>query len=431
MARQRVPLEPLRYWPAPQPSLSVWSVARVKRALEDHERGRFRESAQLAAAMDRNPRIQSALNTRILAVLGLPFAVHPADEADKRRSASVAKRFEPVWRQALPESTLGTLLRWKLMLGLAVAEQVYATRGPDGWRPKRLKVVHPYHLEFDPVAERLFVYTADGRVPIEPGDPRWVVFSARDDDPWMAGIVRCLGMEDTARAYAIRDWVRRCEKHGLPIALAKVPERASAEDKDRFFDDVSHLGAESTVMAAQGATAQDSFDLELAEIADSKGELFSTLIDKMDTDVAIAILGQNLSSEVKGGSFAAAKSQERVRADLTEADAEFIATTAHDQIAAPWAQFNFGDPELAPWATYDATPPEDAAQVATTLKAAGEALAAWRSELAPQGLAPDAKAAAERFGLAVVPLAETTPPEPSPAPPGVPSDAADPQTEDA
>jgi phage gp29-like protein len=401
----RAPLKPFKYWPAPTPDLSLWNVARVKRALLAHEQGDFRDSAYLASAMDRNPRIASALNTRILAVLGLPFAVQPS-EAHKQRSGPLAKRLEARWFGILPEPVLRRVLRRALTLGATICEQVYDTRGGDGWWPQTLRPVHPHHQRWDDVRGRWLVMTTEGEVVVEPGDPQWVVFQHSATEPWMDGVVRCLGMEDAIRAYAVRDWARRSEKHGLPIAIARVPEAASEADKERFFDDVSALGRESTVMAAQGATEQESFDLELAEVADSKGELFSALIDKVDSDVSIALLGQNLSTEVKGGSFAAAKAHERVRADYLEADAQLLSTTARDQIAAPWAEYNAGDRALAPWPTWNADLPEDAAQTATTHKTAGEAVEVWNRTLAGQGLVVDLKAYAEKIGVPVRALTE-------------------------
>jgi phage gp29-like protein len=404
------------FWPPPQPALSVWNVAKVKGALAAHERGDFQASSLLAQAMDRSPRIFAALNTRILAVLGLPFSVKPS-AANKQRGGPIAARFATAWPRVAPKRVLSQLLRWELTLGVALAEQIYETRGPDGWVP-RLRPVHAFHVRWHEALERWQVQTKAGLVTIEPGDPHWVLFTRTAEQPWMGGLVRVLGLEDSLRNYAIRDWGRRSEKHGLPLALAKVPAQASDADKDRFFDDVSNLGTESTVLAAQGATDQESFDIELIEVADSKGELFSALLDKVDSDVAIATLGQNLSTEVKGGSFAAAKAHERVRADYLEADAGLIDETLCEQVARPWAAYNFGDSRLAPEPFHDPAPPEDQSAKATTLNTLGDALA----KLAAAGV--DTGPVIDAFGLKRAPES---------AAPALPADGAadEPTTDEA
>ena len=363
-------------WPAPTPNLSPWVVATVLSTLREHERGAFYSSALLAQAMDRNPRIRSALNTRVLGVAGLPFEVQASTRGRNGQRARLAqRRIESLWSAIAPEGVFEQLLRWELLLGVAFAEVVWETTA-RGWLP-RLYAVHPYHVRWDAFLARWQITTKSGLKTIEPGDPGWLVLARGEQDPWMGGAIRCLGIEDAIRHYGIRDWARRGEIHGVPILKGMVPQKADEDAKDDFASDLADAGSEGVLLLPQGATPEASWDAEILEPHDTKGELFSELIQLVDTDVAIAILGQNLTQETKGGSLAAAKVHDRVRQDYLEADARLLARAARE-ICARWVYYNLGaDPDeeavdgpsgdpweaalaAAPTPTWDPTPPEDA-----------------------------------------------------------------------
>lgn len=397
------------YWTVP--TLSSWSVASVRCALNEHEAGCFAQSAVLAEAMERNPRIYSAINTRVKGSTGLPFALEPDAKAPAARGKRVAEELMGEWYSLVPEQTAADLLRWAVMLGVAFAEVVWRSeRG--AWVPS-LRVVHPYWVQFNDAANRFEVHTRDGLVPITPGDG-WLVFGYASERPWMRGLVRCLGIEDHVRGLAVRDWARWSEVHGLPIRKAVVPSTATDDEKDRYFDEVAALGSETTVVTPVAAGEGTSFDLALIEAKDTGWEGFSRLIEFAASDVAIATLGQNLTSEVGGGSLAAARVHDRVRQDYLEDDSLTLSTALREQVLTPWARFNYGDPRLAPWPCWDASMPEDRTATAATWKTAGEAAQAWNAALASQGKAVDLVALAERWG---VPLRDVTPAEAAPPPP--------------
>lgn len=397
------------YWTVP--TLSSWSVASVRCALDEHEAGCFAQSAVLAEAMERNPRIYSAINTRVKGSTGLPFALEPDAKAPAARGKRVAEELMGEWYSLVPEQTAADLLRWAVMLGVAFAEVVWRSeRG--AWVPS-LRVVHPYCVQFNDAANRFEVHTRDGLVPITPGDG-WLVFGYASERPWMRGLVRCLGIEDHVRGLAVRDWARWSEVHGLPIRKAIAPSGSSDAEKDRFFDDIAALGSETTVLTPRGPDEASSFDLQLVEAQDTGWEGFSRLIELVASDVSIAALGQNLTSEVSGGSLAAAKVHDRVRQDYLEDDAQTLSSALRAQVLAPWARFNYGDERLAPWPCWDAALPEDRNATATTWQAAGTAAQAWNAALASQGKAVDLVALAERWG---VPLRDVTPAEAAPPPP--------------
>jgi len=160
------------------------------------------------------------------------------------------------------------------------------------------------------------------------------------------------------RQYATRDWARYSEVHGNPIIKASVPAMGDAEQKRHFREALSRLGRESVVVTPKGVDGQD-YDLNLLEAVDKSGEAFAALMDRCDMSIVLALLGQNLTTEVKEGSFAAARVHGDVRQDILEGDNQSLALCLYEQLARPFALFNFGDAELAPWTEWDVSPVED------------------------------------------------------------------------
>ncbi|WP_394845175.1 DUF935 domain-containing protein [Pendulispora brunnea] len=378
-----------------------WNVPDVRDALASHVLGNFARSAQLADAALGDDRVQSVVSTRVLGMLGLPFEVAPAEGVDPRKARRAARELEEIWWDVCPAPQTAEFLSWAIMLGFALAEVVWTSKRGRWW--PTLRTWHPQLVYYRLDKRCYVVFTQDGAVDVEPGNGKWILYAPRGAyRGWMAGAVRAVAIPWLVRQYAHRDWARYSEAHGMPIKGAKVPATASESDKNNFYLQIANMGTETTIQLPQGLDGQ-SFGIDLIEAAAGNWEAFDRLITKCDTNIACAILGQNLSTEVQGGSFAAAGAHQQVRQDYLEADAETLATALHSQLLRPWAAFNFGNPDLAPWPSWDATPPEDRKEAAATLQAFADAVA----KLLSSGVPIDIRALAERFDI---PLLDTEQP---------------------
>jgi phage gp29-like protein len=414
----------LELWNVPAPEVTSWTVSRVRRALKAHESGEFQESSLLAEAMERSPRIRAALDTRVLATMGLPYTTAASKSTNKRKAEAVAKAFDPLWPKIATRAVLQSAMRWELRMGFALCELVWTTSA-RGWTPK-LHVVHPYNVRWDTMLNALRVRTVQGEIVVDGRDPRWVLFARSEEAPWLNGAVRALGIRDAITNATLPSWARRAEVHGVPIVKLKVPARASEQDKNRLADDVDDMGEGGILTLAQGDTPEASFDAELLEPKDTKGEIFDSLLKRVDGDIAISLLGQNLTTEVSGGSLAAAKVHDRVRGDYLEADAVLLGDVGQQQIAARWVYYN--DPRtedgdagldaldgweraeaLAPKPYYDPTPPEDSEAKARTANLDADYLA----KLVQLGV--DIEPLLKERGLALKPV-EPAPPAPKQLP---------------
>src|SRR5690606_5151149 len=153
------------------------------------------------------------------------------------------------------------------------------------------------------------------------------------------------------------------------------------------------------------------FDLKLVEATASTWTTYQAQIQAADNGIAIALTGQNLTSEVQGGSLAAAQVHARVALQFIKGDAGALSTCLHNQVLEPWAEFNIGDRNAAPWPKWDTTPPEDKAARAQVLVNVGTAIQALKYA----GVPVDEAALAEQFDI---PLRQrrAAPSEPLPTP---------------
>ncbi len=336
--------------------------------------GLFDLPSQMTDTVLADSRVSATMNSRCGGIFGRPMKFRTPkgyeDDKDARRALSVWRHH---WDDIFPESVASEFLRWVVMQGFGPAQQLwnvdgkYAIPQPVVWHPRYTY----YHWLF-----RCYVaITQDGQVPITPGDGHWILHAPHGAERgWMRGAVWSIAPWWLARNYALRDWARYSERHGMPIIKAKTPAAADPASIAAFRGAVATLGQESVVQVPQGVEPQYSYDLELMEATDQGWMGFHQLIEQCNTEITLSIMGQNLTTEVKEGSFAAARVHADVRQSLLQSDARALERTIRQQIARPFALMNWGRPEIAPVTEFELDPYEDAATVAKTFQSFAQAV---------------------------------------------------------
>lgn len=398
---------------------SKWGLNAADAAITAHEQGDFSSSARLIDAMGRDDRIDAVLGTRIQALLGLDFELQAAEDGDGRSSKSVAKQYIKQWFRLCTEEVLGEALKWRIMAGFAIGELIwYDERGKLQGAPQRLKIWHLQHCRYDFDREKFLLRTADGpEVEVTHGDGKWVIFG-NGQRPWLRGAVRALWLLWLGRQYGWRDLFLFGERTGQGILGVKTIGGPDGDERSQL---VQRLAQEWRGIIAElpqsGGDGDANSGLELLETGADEG-VFNTILEKSDTAIAVRMLGQNLTTEVKGGSFAATTAHDRIRIDYLRADVDQLATDCQSGILEPWAERANGSRDLAPYPHWDADPPEDEKATAEGQKAFGEAVTAV------QTAGYDVKnidELGEKYGLKLEKR-----PEPTPVPgagPGVPGAA--------
>ncbi len=383
--------------------ISQWAPATVRAALQQAQQGNFANVGALADAVLGDDRAQAVLGTRVNGLLSIELDFKPALEGHER-SLAAAEALEEDWWEFAPEQTLIEWLTYGLLAGACAAELVWDVSGPRAL--PRLKVWHPSLLKRDEKGV-WSVEAAGGTVPVTPGDGKWALLLPYGRRVNRA-LIRPLSLAFLSKAYALTDWNRMSEVYGTPVRVGTVPAAATSAEKEAFHADLRKLASDATITMPEGW----SLSLIEAKAGVGTGEIFEKLIKWADKAMAIAALGQNLTTDVEGGSHAAAQVHENVRNDLIGSDAEVLSTTLRDQVVVWWSEFNFGARDLAPWPEWDTSPPADEEKLASALKSRSEALLALSQAAQATGLQVDWTAIAEEQNIPVLEVEVAAPPPP-------------------
>ena len=352
-----------------------WNVASVKSALNSHELGNFSASAQMATAMGRDDRITAVLETRITGLLSLPFQVLPAEVTRaKVRSRTIADAVESVWPIIAPPAEVSAAMNWFILLGVAPIQVTWELI--DGLWVPTMKAWDPQFMYWEEGVYKIM--TRDGVQDVTP-ENGWMLL-VQGNRGFMRGAVRSVATWWLVRQWTIRDWARYSERHGMPIVKALVPSRASEKEKEDFFRNMSNLGSNTTALLPQAVDGTDgSFDIDLLEAKDRAWQSFEGLENRANKNIAVRILGQNLTTEVEGGSFAAANIHNNIRLDRLQADEALLSSAIREHMLVPFVFFNFGESQnFAPMPHWDTSPPADLVAKGNSMKALGDGVKALK-----------------------------------------------------
>jgi hypothetical protein len=405
---------PLTVW-------SEWTIARIRNANQALVLGNFGPAGLLTEAMLGDDRIGSSANGRIKGTTKCD-AVFTPSEADT--SGEVAKVCEDLWEEILPLDVEELILTWSTFLGFSLAEKIWEAKkykGRDLWVP-RLKPWHPYYIYFDNGRRQYVAIAMGGLQYVEPtGDPKWFLFTPWGYyRGWIRGGVRSVAIPWVVRQYALRDWGRFSEKHGLPMVVAKVPAQAPAEDKARFFTSIKNLGADTGLqLPVQAGKDAASWDVQLLEARDTSWKAFPGLIQTCDQSITLSLRGTNLTTQVEGGSYAASQTHREEDSDLAISDRKKLATALRAQVLREFVTYNFGSADLVPELEF-VSPESDPASEAKVMLDVASAIEKLQGAKVPV----DIETLSQQFGI---PLKELPPEEKakdSPVIPLTPSDSA-------
>lgn len=406
----------------------LWSVRKVKTALLEHECGFFCLSSQIVDAMGRDDRVKAVKDTRISGLLSLPFVIEPGIEEDEPghdRAVDIASAADEGFSDWFERDELADLLCWYLMLGVCYG-RIEWTFTDSAWTP-RLVTWHPQWLRWDTTKPGWKVSTREGEVDLVPGEDGWFLMT-RGSRGWMHGCVRAIAVPWLIRQFAWRDWARYNERHGMPILKGKVPASSQDEDKKEFSDGLRTMSSNATVTLPQNVDgAAGSFDLELLEASDRAWQSFPGLLERADLSIAVCILGQNLTTEVEGGSFAAAKIHDRIRMDRVESDALDLSQALRSQVLDDWVRFNFGNDAPIPIPRWVTDPPDDVGDTSKALATLGTAITTLRGG----GIVLTQESVNELLARVGVTAEENVEPEPQPQSPTGQSEDDDGDGQDA
>jgi phage gp29-like protein len=385
-----------------EPSVRVfttWTPSLLRSAEMQADSGNLRFAANLCDWLLGDDRVASTLNNRVQALLGL----EPSFEAsgDKRRSNRAVKALDAQedWWAGYPETELAQILAWGILLGCAPAQHSPEFDDARGRLLPKPTFWHPQHLRFDWQYRKWMIRVAtsggfDSGVETElvPGDGTWLLHTPYGRNrPWALGRWRGLARLVLLKQYAISDWARRGERNITLVATEDNDDSETTKEQRReLAQEIYDRGRDAAIVLPAG------FDLKLLESVASGKALEEAQIELVNTAIAINLRGGNLTTEVKTGSLAATQQQATSNDQVNlEFDATSLTTTVREQSLVWWAEWNYGDRNLAPWPVYPVEPEKDRKAQAETANTAADVVQKFEN----QGFVVDRKEFAQEFGL--------------------------------
>lgn len=155
----------------------------------------------------------------------------------------------------------------------------------------------------------------------------------------------------TFKKGGMKFWVVFTEKYGMPHLIGKHPRGATKEETNTLADMLEDMVQDAI------AVIPDDSSVEIQEAnKTSSADIYEKLIDKMNSEISKAILGQTLTTEIGStGSYAATKSHMEVRQDIVDSDKKLVESVINQLIQ--WIyEINFSNAEIPIFELYA---PED------------------------------------------------------------------------
>ena len=215
----------------------------------------------------------------------------------------IVKNFKAVFNPDIVSQILETYL-----YGLNVFEVNYKEK--DGLIYPRLVQRDFRQFKFNDAGE--FVFVAGGsEQEIPPFKVIYALNRANFRKNYGDGLIKKLYFPVKMKNASLKFWFRFLERFGSPWAVAKT-----SFDPDELANEVQAM--------LSGDSAVIDTEEELTLIQPSSNVDFTKLPTYLDNQISKAILGANLTSDIKEGSYAAAKTHNEIREDLAANDGKIL-----------------------------------------------------------------------------------------------------------
>lgn len=310
---------------------------------------------------EKDPHLFSQLQTRKNAVTGLDFEVIPF--GDDPRDKEIADFVEEQLNSIEGFEDVETDLLDAIGKGFAVSEIMWGY-GEGRVVVNDIRARHQKRFFWDSLDDSFKVRTKENPEGVLLPSNKFILhkYKARSGHPSRAGVLRVVAWMYLFKNYDLKDWVSFAEVFGLPLRLGKYQPGASESDKLALMQALIQIGADAAGIIPDGT----SIDFVTTEKTSST-DLYERLARYCDEQTSKAVLGQTLTSDSGGGSFAQSKTHNEVRHDLTVADCKALASTLRRDLIRPLVLFNFGENKRIPKIRFDCEEGEDLKQTADIL----------------------------------------------------------------
>jgi len=288
-------------------------------------------------------RLRSVVNTRIAALTGLEWEiVAGSKEANLEEKANAAADYVRETLGSLRDDT-GKAVFPRALRKMAKAIPTNLGVLEIDWKgtvPVNLRPVSDTRLTIDyQQSPDVRIITDTSPMGIELPPNKFIVHIPDDTDvnPFAETTARAIATLWLAKKLCFYDWNRFAELFGLPLRVGTYPEGTSETDKAAILAALENMGSCGYGIKREG------IEFVFQQAQSRSEEPFSRIMEYIDRQISIGLLGGNLVADTTGGTgtFATIRIQNVVRRDLLINDIEAEARTLEEQLFRPMIALKF------------------------------------------------------------------------------------------
>lgn len=363
-------------------STTRWNLADLEDAIYGADQGNMMLPGKLARAIRRDGVAAGVISTRTEGLVQLPRRFQGRDEYVDALSNDFSRVF--------PSTELALISGDGRVLGVGVGELVQV-----GGALPVLRRLEPEFLLYHWAEDRWYYQSARGRIPVNPGDGRWVLhIPGGAVNPWSNALWPALGRAYIAKEHAYFFRENFSSKLANSARVAKSPGGANPTIRQNFFAKLAAWSSNTVFELPPG------WDVSLLESNGRGFEVFNDTIESANKEIATAVTGQTVTTD-GGAGFQNSNIHATIRSDLIQADAEALSATLNTQAIPVWANERFGAGSLGDQisVSWDTTPPKDRTAEAAAFSTLGTAISMINQASAGYGVSVDVVELARRFGV--------------------------------
>jgi hypothetical protein len=333
-----------------------WDPASSAAAETNAENGDFSTVGDLVDHLLTDDRVRGCLQ-QLAAIMRLPVdftSGHPEFVRSLRDDGDF-------WRM-FPTGELRRFIGWKCLLNVALGRLEWVN--PDGSIRKRGSHYIPRargwsarNLTYEVLTGRWWTYVGQSytREQVTPGQNGWLLWTGTGSRPWADGAWRAVRAWVLLKDYARIDMARFGERLGQGIIDVAVPPGLIDTKAKR-----AALARELKEIGSRGIFVRGTdWKTGIIESQARTWEVYKAQVELANLGIAVAMLGQNLTTEVDAGAKASTTVHKSVAAEIIASVAEEASDFQHDQVLEPVAVAEYGRADAAPYPEYDSATPID------------------------------------------------------------------------
>lgn len=314
--------------------ISGWDASQILSAIDSHDQGNFFYSELLYHAMKKDARIGPALNTRVQEIRNHPFRLDMLDAAPKRLKVE-SKILERNYSEMFSDINQTEALARTIMFGFCIARQYFKVI--DNQIVPIIEIWTQSNCWYNLTDRCFYVTTEKGETVPVVGDP-WIIFTTGGERPWLNGAMRELALPFFLRSFNIDKWNDFNDVEALAYKHLSGPRMTREQQETGGL-----VAMARQMIGGDTVYTPNEYDFKLVT-SQGRGAAYKTFhdfIDMANRDIAIILLGNNLTQEVKGGSFAATQTADMALIRKTKADVTYINTPIYNTSMRLWTEKNF------------------------------------------------------------------------------------------